>query len=266
MHADLTVTRRVNAERLAVFGWTRAILLQFAHPLVAAGVFAHSGFRDSGAAAVRRLHGTIGAMLSLTFGDPADRERALEGIRAIHRRVHGRLDQAVGPFPAGTRYSAEDPALVVWVHATLLESMPLMYDLLVAPLTAADRDAFCRAAAPLAVQLGAREEDVPRSAAATRAYLSRMYDSGAILVGPQARELAQALLAPPFGSVAAPFVELNRLLGVGLLPPALRRQYGFLWTVQDERALGRAVVAIRTVRGWLPDAAAQWGAARRPRH
>lgn len=257
------VTLRINAERLVVFGWTRAILLQLAHPLVAAGVFAHSGFPESGRASIRRLHATIAAMLALTFGDAAARARALAAIRAIHRRVQGTLDEAVGPFPAGTRYSAEDPALVLWVHATLLESMPLMYDLLVAPLTTADRDAFCRDSAPLAIELGARDETVPRTAAATRARLDATYASGAIVVGPHARRLARALLAPPLGPLAAPALELNRLLGVGLLPPAIRRQYGFAWTPADEGGLARWVMVLRTARACTPDLLAHWRAARR---
>ena len=55
------VARRLNGERLVVLGWTRAILLQFAHPLIAAGVYDHSGFRSSPLAAVQRLRHTVRA-------------------------------------------------------------------------------------------------------------------------------------------------------------------------------------------------------------
>src|SRR5689334_8440880 len=107
-----SVARRVNAERLVVLGWSRAILLQLAHPLIAAGVYEHSTFRASPVAALSRLHHTVGAMLALTFRDEAERARALDGVRAIHARVNGTLKEPVGRFPAGTRYSAEDPELV----------------------------------------------------------------------------------------------------------------------------------------------------------
>src|SRR5918994_3653424 len=99
------VSRRVNAERIVVLSWSRAILLQLAHPLVAAGVAEHSSFRHGRLTAARRLHQTIRAMLALTFGDDGARTHALEGIRGIHRRVHGRLHAAVGFFPAGAPYS-----------------------------------------------------------------------------------------------------------------------------------------------------------------
>jgi uncharacterized protein (DUF2236 family) len=121
------VSRRINAERLLLLAWLRAILLQLAHPLIAAAVAEHSSFRGSTAGAWARLRHTIDAMLALTFGTGVERDAALEGIRAIHRRVSGTLTQASGPFAAGTRYSAEDPALLAWVHATLIESIVLVY-------------------------------------------------------------------------------------------------------------------------------------------
>jgi uncharacterized protein (DUF2236 family) len=102
----------------------------------------HSTFRDGPLAAAARLHHTVRSMLALTFGDDAAREAALEGIRAIHRRVHGQLTIGTGRFPAGTPYSAEDPDLLLWVHATLLDSIPRIYELIVAPLTARARRAL----------------------------------------------------------------------------------------------------------------------------
>src|SRR5688500_9884495 len=105
-HQPVTISHRINAERIVLPGWSRAILLQLAHPLVAAGVAEHSTFRGGPLTAAVRLHHTVRAMLALTFGDEATREAALEGIRAIHRRVHGRLPVAAGRFPEGTPYSA----------------------------------------------------------------------------------------------------------------------------------------------------------------
>ena len=160
------VSQRVNAERVMLLAWPRAILLQVAHPLVAAGVAEHSSFADGGFAAVHRLWQTVQAMLALTFGDEVEQHGAIEGILAIHRRVHGTLRETVGRFPAGTRYSAEDPDLVLWVHVTLLESMVLAHDALLAPLSGDERDAYCAESAWVPVALGARAEDVPATWAA----------------------------------------------------------------------------------------------------
>ena len=256
------VAARVNAERVVLLGWSRAILLQLAHPLVAAGVADHSSFRAGPLTTALRLHHTVRAMLSLTFGSRDARDATLARINAIHRRVNGTLREAVGVFPAGTRYSAEDPALLLWVHATLLESIPLVYELVVSPLTAAEKDEYCREAAPVVRALGARE-DVPESWTAAREYLSATYGSGSIAVGADARSLAASVLSPPFSWAMTPAARVNRLFAVGLLPAWIREQYGFSWSPADQRSLDRWTRWIRSGRRALPALAALWPEARR---
>lgn len=246
-----------------LLGWTRAILMQLAHPLIAAGVYDHSAFRANPRTAVSRLRHTVQAMLALTFGTEDEQTRAYDGIRAIHRRVNGTLAVAVGRFPAGTRYSAEDPDLVLWVHVTLLESIPLIYERLIAPLSVADRDAYCADAARVAVALGARDNEVPRTWAAARQRIESTCAAGSIVVGPQARELAQALLQPRFPVIAAPATWVNRLFTVGDLPPWLREQYGLRWSGGNDRALARVSSVIHTLRVGVPNALALWPQARR---
>jgi uncharacterized protein (DUF2236 family) len=264
------ISQRVNGERAILLGWGRAILLQLAHPLIAAGVHEHSGFRATPWAAAVRLHATVRAMLALTFGGEAERVRAIGGIRAIHRRVNGRLPDDVGPFARGTPYSAEDPALLLWVHLTLLESVPMVYELLVSPLTEADRDAYCAESAWAAVALGAVPVDVPTRWADARKAIEQTYRSGVIAVGPQARELAAAVLSPRLGRLAPPLASLNRLLTAGLLPPAVRAQYGFGWDAARQRRFDGRVAALRRLRRLLPDGLAMWPEVRRrrrrPRH
>jgi len=253
-----SISRRINAERLVLLGWGRAILLQLAHPLIAAGVYDHSGFRATTWAAATRLYHTVHAMLALTFGSDVERERALGGIRTIHQRVHGHLPTGAGRFPAGTAYSAEDPDLVLWVHATLLESVPMAYELLVRPLTTADRDAYCAEAAPVAVELRARRDEVPRTWEAARAYLDRMYASGDLVVSDQARELARAVLSPAAAWIAAPATWTNRMVTTGLLPAPIREQYGLTWTRRHQRTFDALIPTLRSARRMLPRAVALW--------
>ena len=100
--------------------------------------------------ALSRLHHTVGAMLALTFGDDRQREARARGDphhpspRARHAAA------ACGCFPAGTPYSAEDPALLLWVHATLIESIVEVYERLVTPLNGMERDAYCADSAEVA--------------------------------------------------------------------------------------------------------------------
>jgi len=258
------ISQRVNAERIVLLGWGRAILLQLAHPLIAAGVYDHSGFRSTTWAAVSRLYHTVHAMLALTFGTDAERERALDGIRQIHRRVNGELKTTTRRFPEGTPYSAEDPDLVLWVHGTLLESVLLAYEKLVGPLTTAERDAYCAEAAPIAVALLARSHDVPRTWADAQVYLDRMYASGDLDVTEQARTLARAVLSPPAAAkwIAGPATWTNRIVTLGLLPALIRRQYRFGWTRGNQRAFDLLVPSLRTMRRVMPRGITLWPEAR----
>lgn len=259
------VSFRINGERLVVLGWSRAILLQLAHPLIAAAVFDHSGFRASPLAAVQRLHHTTRAMLALTFGDAARRDRALDGIRTIHARVNGTLREPVGPYPAGTPYSAEDPALLLWVHATLIDSMVLTYDQLIAPLTDAERDEYCADAAPSSIALGVRAGDVPRTWRDLRDYLQATYASGDVVVGPQARDLAEALQRTSIPRPLAVAGAISRTLTGGFLPPPIRDAYAIAWSAARERRYQRLVRTLRRVRPLLPEVVALWPDARAAR-
>jgi uncharacterized protein (DUF2236 family) len=258
------VSRRINAERLLLLAWLRAILLQLAHPLIAAGVSEHSTFRGSTTAAWGRLRHTVDAMIALTFGTDAERDAAVDGIRAIHRRVAGTLTQAAGPFAAGTRYSAEDPALLTWVHATLIESMVLVYEELIAPLSSTARDRYCDDAAELAVALGASPDDVPRSWNEVRAYIDRRYASGEIVVGQQALAVSAALLCPiQRGRARKLSSRIATLLAAGLLPDGVRVQYGFGWNLVRAAQFARTMSLIRRLRRVLPGFLALWKRSRR---
>src|SRR5262245_50678215 len=135
-----SVTWKLHAEIVLLAGWGRAILLQLAHPLIAQGVAEHSAFSTERWGRARRLAQTLSAMLTLTFGPPEEVQRVARNINGIHDRVHGELPARAGVFAAHTSYSAHDPALLTWVHATLLDSFLLTYERFVGPLGAEERD------------------------------------------------------------------------------------------------------------------------------
>lgn len=256
------VADRINGERLVLLGWPCAILMQVAHPLVAAGVAGHSTFRDSPLAPIRRLRHTVQAMLGLTFGDDRTYGAVIGGIREIHRRVHGVLIEQVGRFPAGTCYSAEDPALLLWVHATLIRTTVLAYETLVAPLAADDRDEYCAAGVPVAVALGADAGAVPRTWPALCRYVDDVAGAGDLAVGRDARALAQTLLHGPVVVATGPVAWAERQLTALWLPPAVRDLYGIRWSDRDERRCRRVIATLKGARRVLPDAAMRWPAAR----
>ena len=116
--------RRVSRELALMLGGGRALLLQVAHPLVAAGVAEHSGYREN---PVERLEGTMNAVWAIVFGTRAQADRAARRVRVMHERVHGSLPEAMGRYPAGTRTRRWDPELLLWVHATLVDTALLVH-------------------------------------------------------------------------------------------------------------------------------------------
>ena len=245
-----------------VLGWGRAILLQLAHPLVAAGVDQHSDFAGGLRPYLRRSRRTIGAMLDLTFGSPERVQATADRINAIHRRVHGRTVEATPHYPAGTVYSATDPELLRWVHITLVESQLLTHDLFVGPLPEDARDRYCAEAAAVAPLLGIPEGYLPTSWGRLTDDLRSGLTGGTICVTDTARRVARKLLYPD-GLGGRTILAVGRLVTAGLLPEPVRRAYALPWGEGHARWLRRLARTSRTLHPWLPPALREWRVARR---
>jgi uncharacterized protein (DUF2236 family) len=240
---------------IVVAGWGRAILLQLAHPAVAAGVHRHSSFRGSLLSSFRRLRSTVGSMLALTFGDTEAMIAAAARINAIHDRVRG----------GDPAYSAHDPGLQRWVHATLIESITLAYESLVRPLTRSERDRYCSQAAIMEPLMAMPAGWLPRDSAQLDDYMRGMLAGGSLVVTDASRSLARSLLYPPGWRAAWPVFRPVQLLTIGSLPPPIREAYGFEWRPCDKRALTRWTTILRVSRRLLPSIAREWPIARRRR-
>lgn len=246
-----SVTWTVNREIIVVAGWGRAILMQLAHPSVAAGVHHHSAFRGSLRASLKRLQSTVGAMQAITFGDSEAMIDAAARINVIHDRVRGHS-------AGGTTYSAHDPELQRWVHATLLESIPLAYERLIGPLSARERDQYCVESVIMEPLLGMPANSLPRSWAQLDAYMREMLESGQLTVTDTSRALAHSVLYPPNWQVAWPAFRAMQLLTIGSLPASIREAYGFTWTTRDARALTRWTATLRAMLRLMPSVAREW--------
>src|SRR5512145_1591442 len=103
--------RRVSREPSVLFGGGCALLLEVAHPLVAAGVAEHSDFQRDPSGRLQRTPAAISAMALEPRGAAL---AAARGVARAHERVRGSLAESVGPFAAGTNYHGRDPDLVLW--------------------------------------------------------------------------------------------------------------------------------------------------------
>jgi uncharacterized protein (DUF2236 family) len=237
---------RVNRELASGLAGPRAVLMQIAHPLIAAGVAEHSRFREHRLA---RLYRTSVAAAAITFGSRDFVFRAVESINRIHRRVHGVLRSQVGIFPAGTPYDANDPELKFWVLSTITDSTLLVYDLFVSPLSDDDRQQYYNDSLTVAKLFDIPEHLIPPSYKDFQSYMNDTLQSDVITAGDTARDIARGLFS---SSVEGSLLFLVSAVGIGLLPERLQREFGFPWSRRRDSWLLRMAAVSRRVRGHLP--------------
>jgi uncharacterized protein (DUF2236 family) len=236
-----SLTWRVSAEAVLHAAGPRALLMQFAHPLVAQGVFDHSGFDKDFFGRTKRTFGTV---YRLVFGD---RDEALSAARRIHRvhgRVKGTLPGAVGRHASGTPYHASDPELLLWVWATLVDSSQYAYDRWIAPLSSAEREAHYQEERALARLFGLLPEAFPPTQREFAAWIDERIAARDVAVGPAGRSLAHAFA---FGRTGPPGLSVPfRVLAAGTLPAGLREDFGLPWDRRARAAFRALDGALRT--------------------
>ena len=224
---DTSMLRRVHREFAVALSGPRALLMQAAHPVAFEGFFAHSGALDE---PYERLRRTAEVMNTIGFGARADADRATRRVRAMHSKVRGELERPAGRFPAGTPFAADDPALLLWVLATLVDSALVFYDKYVESLSRAEREAYWQDYRVIGGLFGLKGHEMPADIDAFDAYIDDMLNGGDLWVTPAARELAlQIVMRPPVPLTKKPILEAVNFVTVGLLPAQLRRQFGLSW-------------------------------------
>jgi uncharacterized protein (DUF2236 family) len=243
LYSESSITRRVNRENILLLGGGRALLMQLAHPKVAAGVDEHSDFRAN---PIRRLRRTVLMTMAIVFGE---RETALAAARAVNQ-VHGRV--------RGEDYRALDPDLLLWVHATLVDSALVTYEAFVQRLTASQREDFYQESKLAGELLGIPRARFPARLGDFNQYMERMVEDAEVRVTPRAHELARLVLRPPLRLVPGPVMVPFEVVTTGLLPPALREAYGLPWGRRQQRAFKLAVAAVPRIVALTPPVLRVW--------
>jgi len=238
---------RVHREMILLLAGGRALLMQLAHPKIAAGVAEHSRFQDDPLA---RLYRTMSTMWSIVFDPRAEAQVALQGLERRHTQVRG-VVQENEPAHGGKSYDALDQDLLLWVHATLIDSALVAYTRFVAPVTAAEKTAYYEDVRRFAALFGIREEIIPASLEAFDDYVVRMLHGGEIAVGPTAKSLARDVLHPrPW--IFKPGGPLFRFVTAGILPENLRGAYDLPWNARREKMLNILAMSIRNLLPLVP--------------
>lgn len=243
-----TVTWRIDREAVIFLGAGRALLLQLAHPWVAAAIAEHS---KTLADPIGRFHRTFDIVFAMVFGSL---DRAMLSSRQLHRRhgmIVGEMPETIGPFAAGSRYCANDIPSLRWVHATLVETALMAHDLVLPPLGEEERERYWAESRTFGALFGLTTDDLPADWSGFAAYTNAMVQSDTLTVSPAAREIAAQI----FGGVR-PWLRpprWYRALTASVLPERLRAGFGFDLDERDKRAADNALKWIKRVYPKLPD-------------
>jgi uncharacterized protein (DUF2236 family) len=211
-----SIAWRLNREIVLGLVVLRALFMQVAHPIVAQGVAEHSDFRRKPFA---RAYATLKAQQKIVFGSCEESIEALLKIYARHTTVRG------------PGYQANDPSLLFWVYATLIDSMFFAYRTFLPDLSPADWERFYEEGKLFARLVGIEDENVPPRLDEFKTWMQTMLTSEEISVSPVAREIGNSLTSMPIRMARL----LNRFLVAGTLPPKLRQQFGLAWSPRRQR-------------------------------
>ncbi len=234
-----SITWRINRENVLVLGGGRALVLQVAHPLVGAGVAEHSNYRKD---PWGRLFRTLDRTTAIVFGTTEEAEQAASAVWNVHGRVKGSTNGTAGPFPSGTPYRARDPELLMWVHATLVDTSILVYDRYVRRLSIAERERYYEEQKALGEAFGVPRSEQPETYAEFNEYVATVIDEQ-LAVTDVVRDVLDSIQNPevPGGAVTRtlgwPLFEPVRMATADMLPERLRRDLGLSRGPVRERVL-----------------------------
>jgi uncharacterized protein (DUF2236 family) len=211
-----SVTWRMSADLASPVAGLRSLLMQALHPLAMAGVDQHSGWRRD---PIGRLAATTAYLATVTFGERAAAVRAAARVRRIHDHVRG-VDAVTGrPYAAG------DPALLLWVHAALVDSVLAAGSLVGTALSAADSDRYVAEMVTAAELTGIPRRLVPSSVPALDLYIASVRPT--LGCTPAAAESMAYVLDPPgLDEEVAEIWQDVRDAAVAALPRWARQMYG----------------------------------------
>ncbi len=220
----------------------RALLMQVAHPLVAAAVAQHSSYEQDPWLRLRR---TLQVMGRLIFGSPPESQRRARSLMKLHGSISGRTAE-------GTEYRASEPALLAWVWATLVDTALVAFEQSRGPLGDAERNRYYDEQKLIAGACGVPGSSCPSTICDFEDYLERTVSED-LRVSRDAKEIAGAVLRPPlrepFGAFATGPLHL---LTVGLLPASIRDGYGFSWSPAHEDLLQMWLLGTRRTNAVVP--------------
>ncbi|HET8706127.1 MAG TPA: lipoprotein insertase outer membrane protein LolB [Pseudomonadales bacterium] len=210
----------------AAWGSGRTLLLQTAHPWITAGIDEHSIVREDPMQRFRRTFSNIATMM---YGSMPQVMASANLVHKTHKQITGTIPYEAGAFKKGSTYGANEVNAMIWVHATLWETVVKEYEQFEGPLTHEEKDRFYEETKLFAMLFGIPKESLPANWDEFMAYNEAMWNSAQLTVTPNARKLADDLFTPRSIFLAVPLWAQKTITNAEL-PPRIREGYGMEYT------------------------------------
>lgn len=245
------MARRVHGERsVGLLYGQRALLIGALEPLTYTGTMLSTSAGDH---PFTRLARTAKIQERVFLGTRAEADKALAAVHRLHERVKGELPEAAGAHPAGSVYSAFDPELMLWTLAVIADSGRAMYETMVRPLSAAEREALWQDYVRFGELFGLPREAVPATYPEFAAWWEAKLASPDLHATDHALEVAPLVaFRQPVPRSARGNIAVQNLVIKGTLPPRVRRIFGIPWSAGHEAAFRSIAAAHRRARPAFP--------------
>ena len=205
----------------AAMGAGRALLLQTAHPWVTAGIDEHSIVRYDPLERARR---TFIYISTIVYGSMPQVMDGANTVHKIHNAIEGKIPYEAGAFKQGSHYGANEVSAMIWVSATLWDTLVRMYEEYEEPLTVAEKDKFYEEIKLFNMMFGIPESANPPNWAAFEDYVETMTHSPQLTVTENAKMLKHDLFNQGSIILALPLWVQEVATAVNL-PAPVREQY-----------------------------------------
>ncbi len=205
----------------SAWGSGRALLLQTAHPWITRSIDEHSEVRDDPLGRARR---TFQHVFTMMYGSMPQVMASANEVRAIHEEIEGAMTRDAGAFKKGGEYRANEVSAMIWVHATLWETLVRMYEEMEGPLSPEQKERFYQETKLFAMLFGIPEQALPADWEAFMAYNRAMWASEQLTVTEDTLQLKADLFEPRSIWMVVP-LWAQEIISAKHLPPRIREQY-----------------------------------------
>lgn len=214
-----SMTWLIYREPTIILGSMRALLLQIAHPYIAKGVAMYSNFEKD---TIGRAHRTFLSMVRIWFGDISTANNSARRLHNIHSMIRGQMVWETEDETIVNPFCANDPDLLYWVLATLIDTSLVLFEKTVRKLTSKEREQFYEESKITAQLMGIPLSEYPENLYQFYIRYNKVLNDNTLQLLNEGTKIKTALFKTPY-----PIRRINEILAEGFFPEPVKKIFGF---------------------------------------